>query len=202
MRARHRPGSGDDQRQHLERQRAGAGGREPQLPGQAQHDQREQAAPRRSPRSSARARLGAAGRSQRTCWHHSQHGWPHRPVAAGHLAGPAWRAAADAAHLALVRHRAHAAPALPRRPPGPHRQQPDLHHADRAGAAGHGDAGAVLGLPDVRQVPGRAAAVLPAKPGARRHRQAGAGRADAVCGQGQPAGQRSGWWCCWSRRWR
>ena len=90
----------------------------------------------------------------------------------------------------MGRHRAHAAPALSRRPARRYREQPDLHDADRAGAAGHGHACGVLGLSDVRAVPDRAREVLPAKPRAREHRQAGADGAHAVRGEGEPAGDR------------
>jgi hypothetical protein len=47
-----------------------------------------------------------------------------------------------------------AARAFPRRPAGPDRQQPDLHHHDRAGADFHRGAGGVHGLPDVRKLQG------------------------------------------------
>src|SRR5512145_2264728 len=87
----------------------------------------------------------------------------------GELARAHRAAARDAAALALA---GDAAPAFPRRPSGPDREQPELHDTDLAGAAGHGDAGDLLGLPDVRLVPGVAAEVLPAEPGARQHRQA------------------------------
>src|SRR5882724_7069638 len=74
-----------------------------------------------------------------------------------------------AANLALARYLAHAAPALSRRPSRPDGQQPHFHHADLAGAAGHGDVGVVHGVSDVRQVPGFVAEIFPAVPGARQH---------------------------------
>src|SRR5207244_1572369 len=71
-----------------------------------------------------------------------------------HLAGPRRPHAADAADMALVRHTEDAAPALSRRPARHHRQQPDVHDTDLAGAAGDGDAGAVRRVPDVLDLPG------------------------------------------------
>ena len=94
---------------------------------------------------------------------------------------------------------AHAAPALSRRPPRPHREQPDLHHADRAGAAGDGDAGGVQRLSDVRQFQDALQkyflqSLVPdsiAKPVL--------GALTQFAGQGQPARHASAW-CCWCSR--
>jgi hypothetical protein len=97
---------------------------------------------------------GTAGLGKESCWHHSQH------VFARRTQGPPWSASAwplllqtlrdwpwfDTLRTLRLRFK--------RRPPGPDRRQPDLHHADRAGAAGDGDAGRVHGLPDVRHLPG------------------------------------------------
>src|SRR4051812_32250407 len=109
------------------------------------------------------------------------------PCPEADMAGAVVAPVADAADLAVARDADHAAPALPRRPPGPDGQQPDLHDADLSGAAGHRDAGGVHRVPDVLELPGRTAEILPAEPGARCDREAGAGRADAVREQGEPA---------------
>mmetsp|Transcript_15047 Transcript_15047/g.35626 ORF Transcript_15047/g.35626 Transcript_15047/m.35626 type:complete len:454 (+) Transcript_15047:382-1743(+) len=91
------------------------------------------------------------------------------------------------AGLALAADAAHLPPALPRGKAGTHGRQPDLHDPDLAGAAADGDARHLHGLSDVFELPGGAGAVLPEELDSAQHRQAGAGRADAVRGQGQQA---------------
>ena len=145
VRTRHvsSPGQRQRQRQHLQRQRARPGGREPQLPGQAEQHQRRPTArdapasascgdaPRRRQDSKVvhtggiAAPDGAAvdGRPSTHCNRRTRQRLGRRSSDA------LWQSAAQ---LALGRHLPHAAAALSRRPPGPHRRQPDLHDAGRA----------------------------------------------------------------------
>ena len=105
---RSRPASGKRQRQHLQRQGAVAGRRQPQLPRQAEHDQRQQAAT-----ATARRRNGGVGRSGRSAVAVS-HGWHHSAMVSrtcplrrwrAAMAEPLRRTARDDADLALARHR-------------------------------------------------------------------------------------------------
>ena len=89
--------------------------------------------------------------------------------------------------MALARHAADAGTPLSRRPPGADREQPDLHLGHLAGAAGDRDAGAVLGLSDVLDAAGDAAALLRRQPRSRHHRPARARRHHPVLEPGQPA---------------
>ena len=94
-----------------------------------------------------------------------------------------------AADLALARHRARSAPALLRRPPRTDCQQPDLHHADLGRPVAHRHAGGVLGLPDVRRLPGGAGEVLPEGAHSRRYCPSGARGTHAVREQVEAAGR-------------
>ena len=136
------PGQRQQQRQHLQRQRAAAGRREPQLPGQAEHDQRDARRHRERARPRDRGGRCGGGRSSLAMM-------PAMTFAAAPVTRPRddrrrraarrrCRPGRGSTPLRTLRR------ALSRRPPRPHRQQPDLHDADLAGAAGHGDAGAVL----------------------------------------------------------
>ena len=125
---RSRPGSASSERQHLERQRAAAGRREPELPGEAEHDQRERGADRRRARTTrSRARLKRRDVDPSLLMMPAMHRdarpvtEPPRSGALARAALQAWPWLDDAANT-LVR-------ALPRRPPRPDREQPHLHDA-------------------------------------------------------------------------
>ena len=86
MRFFSRPGQRDAQRQHFERQQRAArpDRRQPQLPGQAQHDQPEQAAQRPASGCQRRRRRAQGGVGRVIGWHDSRHDRPaHRPDGTG-----------------------------------------------------------------------------------------------------------------------
>ena len=92
--------------------------------------------------------------------------------------------------MAVARHAADAGAPLSRGPARPDRQQPDLHVGDLAGAAGDGDARAVLGVSDFRHAPGHAPASPRRLARSRHHRAAGPERDHAVLEPGEPARHR------------
>jgi hypothetical protein len=131
---------------------AGAHGCQPQLPQQAQHDQAQQA-----------AHGQAAGGSCTGAWA-GRWGWGAGLRVVGHGSGIIaamnfMATPAGPAPFSLAQHRAHAARALSRGPPGPDGQQPDLHHHHLAGAVVHRVSGGVYRVSDVRQAAGHAAEV-------------------------------------------